>query len=98
MFFIILLVKNIVQGNRLVVHLLNDISSLGRSQNVKGESLRERIEVIPIHDIKITFRDPRWRRFTLVPGGTELKAETTPQGKVVAVPPLQIHAMVVAEE
>ncbi len=87
-----------IQGNRLVVHLLNDISSLGRSQNVKGESLRERVEVIPIHDIKVTFREPRWRRFTLVPGGTELKGETTPQGKVVTVPPLKIHAMVVAEE
>lgn len=86
-----------VQGNRIVVHLLNDISSLGRSQNVKGESLRERVEVIPIHDIKVTFRDPHWRRFTLIPGGTKLKAETTPHGTVVTVPPLQIHAMVVAE-
>ncbi len=87
-----------VQGNRLVVHLLNDISSLGRSQNVKGESLRERTEVIPMHDIKVTFREPRWKKFTLIPGGTELKAEDTPQGRVVTVPPLPIHAMVVAEE
>lgn len=88
----------IQQGDRLIVHLVNDISSLGRSQNVKGESLRERTEVIPVHDIKLTFRDSRWQRFTLVPGGTELKAEITPQGRTVTLPPLQIHALVVAEK
>jgi hypothetical protein len=87
-----------VQGRRVVVHLLNDISSLGRSQNVKGESLRERTEVIPIHDIAVTFRDPRLKRFTLVPGGAALPAEQTPEGTRVRLPPLPIHAMVVAEE
>lgn len=87
-----------VQGQRLVVQLLNDISSLGRSQNVKGESLRERTEVIPIHGITVTFHDPRLQRFTLIPGGTVLPAEQTPQGQVVHVPPVQVHAMVVAEE
>ena len=87
-----------VQGKRLVVHLLNDISSLGRSQNVKGESLRERTEVIPIHDIRLTFHDPRWHRFTLIPGNRPLQAEQTPQGNVVVLPPLAVHAMVVAEE
>ncbi len=87
-----------VQGKRVVVHLLNDISSLGRSQNVKGESLRERTEVLPIHDITVTFHDPRLQRFTLIPGGTVLQVEQTPHGQVVKVPPLQVHAMVVAEE
>ena len=87
-----------VQGQRLVVQLLNDISSLGRSQNVKGESLRERTEVIPIHGITVTFHDPRLQRFTLIPGGTVLQAAQTPQGQVVHVPPLEVHAMVVAEE
>lgn len=87
-----------VQGRRLVVQLLNDISSLGRSQNVKGESLRERTEVIPIHDIALTFHDLRWHRFTLIPGNMPLQAEQTAQGWVVVVPPLAVHAMVVAEE
>lgn len=40
----------------------------------------------------------RWRRFTLVPGGAELKAEPAAQGKVATVPPLQIRAMGVAEK
>lgn len=86
------------QDGRLVVHLLNDISSLGRSQNVAGLSLRERTESIPIHGIALTFRDPRWRKFTLVPGGTPLAAEESPAGRVVRIPPLDVHAMVVAEE
>ncbi|MFA7002834.1 MAG: beta-galactosidase trimerization domain-containing protein [Verrucomicrobiia bacterium] len=85
------------QGNRLVVHLLNDISSLGRSQNVAGESLYERREIIPIHDIKLTFRDPKLNRFLLVPGNKPLQPTATKDGLTVTVPKLDIHAMVVAE-
>ncbi|MBI5685158.1 MAG: beta-galactosidase trimerization domain-containing protein [Verrucomicrobia bacterium] len=85
------------QGSRLVVHLLNDVSSLGRSQNVVGESLYERREVIPIHDIKLTFRDPKLSRFLLVPGNKPLQPTATKDGLTVTVPKLDIHAMVVAE-
>ncbi|MBI5818603.1 MAG: beta-galactosidase trimerization domain-containing protein [Verrucomicrobia bacterium] len=85
------------QGNRLVVHLLNDVSSLGRSQNVAGESLYERREVIPIHDITLTFRDRSLRRFQFIPGNTELKAAQTKDGWLVTVPRLNMHGMVVAE-
>ena len=86
-----------VQGSRTVVHLLNDISSLGRSQNVPGEAVRERREVIPIHDIRVTFRDARLRQFRLEPGGVVLQPEATPQGRQVTVPRLDVHAMVIAE-
>lgn len=85
------------QGDRLVVHLLNDISSFGRSQNVVGESLYLRREVIPIHDVAVVFRDKGFRRFFLVPGKTPLNAETTSDGLEVKVPRLDIHGMVVAE-
>jgi hypothetical protein len=86
-----------VQGSQLVVHLLNDISSLGRSQNVPGESLYERREVIPIHDITLTFRDKNLRRFQLVPGNKLLEAADTKDGLRVTVPRLDVHCMVVAE-
>ena len=86
-----------VQGNRLVVHLLNDISSLGRSQNVPGESVYERREVIPMHDIRVVFRDRKYDRFTLVPGNQPLNAVPVAGGVEVTVPKLEIHAMVVAE-
>lgn len=85
------------QDRRLVVHLLNDISSLGRSQNVPGESLRERTEVIPIHGISLTFADRSLRKFTLLPGGQRLEAIASAKGVTVRLPPLEIHAMVVAE-
>ena len=87
-----------VQGDRLVVHLLNDISSFGRSQNVAGESLYLRREVISVHDIAVTFRDRGWRRFLLVPGQTSLQPVETPQGLKVIVPRLETHCMIVAEK
>jgi len=86
-----------VQGDRLVVHLLNDISSTGRSQNVVKESLYLRREIIPIHDVQVTFRDKSLKRFLLVPGKTELKPVATERGLTVTVPRLDIHCMVVAE-
>ena len=85
------------QGNRLVVHLLNDVSSFGRSANVRGESMYIRREVLPIHDIRVTFRGRMYRRFRLVPGGNGLDATPTADGLTVTVPRLDIHAMVVAE-
>ena len=85
------------QGDRLVVHLLNDMSSTGRSQNVAGESLYLRREVLPIHNIRVTFRDPSLQRFLLVPGNTQLAATKTADGTTVTVPALDIHCLVVAE-
>ena len=85
------------QGNRLVVHLLNDISSFGRSANVRGESMYIRREILPIHDVRVTFRNKMYRRFRLVPGDTELPATQTDEGLTVVVPRVDIHAMVVAE-
>lgn len=85
------------QGDRLVVHLLNDISSMGRSQNVVGQSLYERREVIPIHDVRVTFRGSAQREIFLMPGKKRLTATATKDGFQVTLPPLEIHTMVVAE-
>ena len=85
------------QGERQIVHLLNDISSFGRAQNVVAESLYVRREVLPVHDIEVTFRDPSLRRFTWVPGGAALSARPGEQGTVVSVPRLEIHGLIVAE-
>ena len=85
------------QDGRLVVHLLNDMSSLGRSQNVVAESGYERREIIPIHDITLTFRDKNLKKFRLVPGEAELKAEAVAEGLRVTVPRMEAHCLVVAE-
>lgn len=85
------------QGKRTVVHLLNDISSFGRSQNVAKTSLYERREVIPIHGITVTFAGPRPREVFLMPGKKSLSAVEVNNGWQVTLPPLEVHAMVVAE-
>ena len=87
-----------MQGDRLVVHLLNDISSTGRSQNVVDESLYLRREVIPIHDVEVTFRDTSFQHFFLIPGRTPLVPARTDKSATVRVPKLDIHCMVVAEK
>lgn len=85
-----------VQQDRLVVHLLNDISSTGRGQVIAGEAVYLRREVVPVHDIHVTFTDRSLDRFLLVPGERPLAATETPEGRRVTVPRLDIHAMVVA--
>jgi hypothetical protein len=86
------------QPGRVVVNLLNDISSFGRSQNVAGESLYMRHEVIPMHDITVTLRNTNLKRFTLVPGRSALQPTKGDEGLTVTVPRLDTHCMVVAEE
>lgn len=85
------------QGERLVVHLVNDLSSFGRSQNVVKQTLYERREVIPIHDISLTIRGERPRRVFLMPGKLPLSPIEVKDGWQVALPPLEVHAMVVVE-
>jgi len=86
------------QRDRLVVHLLNDISSFGRSANVREESMYIRREILPVHDVRVTFRGGQFRRFRVVPGETELRATETADGLTVTLPRLDIHAMIVAED
>ena len=50
-----------------------------------GESLYLRREVIPIHDITVTFRDKAFRRFTLVPGRVPLNPTPSAEGSSVRV-------------
>ena len=47
-----------MQGDQVVVHLLNDVSSTGRVQNVAGESLYLRREVLLLHDATPAYQLP----------------------------------------
>jgi len=85
------------QGDRLIVHLVNDLSSFGRSQNVVKQTLYERREVIPIHDIALTICGERPRRVFLMPGKLPLAPIEVKDVWQVALPPLEVHAMVVVE-
>jgi len=84
-------------GERLVVHLFSDLNTTAhRALPVDDVPLRE--EVVPIHDIVVTFRtDTRIKRIHLEPAGKELEIHKTLRGIQVVVPRLDVHAMVVAE-
>jgi hypothetical protein len=85
------------QDRRLVVHLLNDLSSLGRGQVVLEQSIATRREVLPVRGIEVFFPGRTYQKFTLEPGGTALVARKAPGGLAVTVPEVGLHAMVVAE-
>jgi hypothetical protein len=78
------------------VHLLNELnSSANRALPVNNPSMR--MEVIPIHDIKITAKGIRPSKAILVPGNQPLKITATAKGAEVTVPKIGTHAMVVFE-
>ena len=85
------------QGSRTVVHLLNDFSSFGRASVVKGQSIALRQEVLPVRNVKVTFRDPNLKRFTLQPSGAHLTPMRGQEGTMVIVPEIGWHEMVVGE-
>ena len=86
-----------VGSERLIVHLFSDLNTTAfHARPDEDVPLRE--EVVPIHDIRITFATGYpLGRVHLEPDGRDLKVETTPRGPSVVVPRLDVHAMVVAE-
>jgi hypothetical protein len=83
-------------GTRRVIHLLNDISSLGRV-SLPSEAFPIRDEVIPIGGIHVRISGPV-TRVHLEPEGRNLKVRKLSDGGLdVALPPLELHSMVVVE-
>jgi len=91
------LMRQVKDGERLVVHLFND-SNTTAHHALPQDDVPLREEVLPIHDIAITFA-PRYRfsKIHLEPGGKELEMKRTPTGTRVVVPRLDVHSMVVGE-
>jgi hypothetical protein len=78
----------------VLVHLLNDWPGMGRRPNdAQFAPIRE--EVVPIHDIEITFRRPV-KRARLEPEGIELPVKASRGEWRVTVPRLDMHSIVVA--
>jgi hypothetical protein len=84
-------------AERLIVHLFSDLNT-SASHAMPKDDVPLREEVVPIHDIKITFR-PEYRigRIHLEPEGKDLEVRKTAEGYSVTVPRLEVHSMVVAE-
>jgi Trehalose utilisation len=84
------------QGKRRIVHLLNELnSSANRALPINNPSMR--MEVIPVHDVKVTARGIKPGKAFLVPGNQALKVTLTAKGAEVTVPKIRTHAMVVFE-
>ncbi len=84
-------------GQRLVLQLFSDLNTTAFHALAKDDvPLRE--EVVPIHDIRVTFnKDYRLRRIHWEPEGKELAMERTATGTSVVVPRLEVHSLVVGE-
>jgi hypothetical protein len=89
-------VRQSKEGERLIVHLFNDVNTTG-GHGLPAEEVPLREEVLPIHDIRVVFRGYPIRSICLEPDHLELEMRRGESQVEVNVPKLSIHAMVVAE-
>ena len=91
------IMRQVKDGERLVVHLFNDVNTTG-GHAMPADDVPLREETLPVHDIEIAFRsDYKIRKVTWQPDGKELPMTKTEKGVTVTVPKLAVHGMVVAE-
>ncbi len=85
------------KAERVIVHLFNDLNTTAHHALATDDvPLRE--EVVPIHDIQVTFRpEYRFKRVRLEPEGKTLPVKRSAAGTTVIVPRLDVHSMVVGE-
>jgi hypothetical protein len=84
-------------AERLIVQLFSDLTTMAFHALAK-DAVPLREEVVPIHDIRITFdKNYGFRRIHLEPEGKELEMRKTAGGTSVIVPRLAVHSMVVGE-
>lgn len=83
------------QEGRVIVQLFNNVNTTG-GHGLPSAEVPLREEVLPIHDIRVTFAaNPG--RVHQEPGGHALKVTRGADGWAVVVPRLDLHTVVVAE-
>ena len=89
--------KETPTGHQTIVQLLNDVNTtLGKSTGAdQGFSFRE--EVLPVRDVKVTFKGPKPQRVMLIPGQTALDVVESEGGWTATVQQIDLHVAVVAE-
>lgn len=91
------LMRQTRDGQRLLVHLFSDLNTTAHHA-LPADDVPLREEAVPIHDIEVAFdRRYRFTRVHLEPGNQELPMQRTAAGTRVAIPRLDVHAMVVGE-
>jgi hypothetical protein len=84
-------------GDRLIVHLYSDLNTTA-AHAFPNDDVPLREEVVPIHDIQVTFGPQyNFRQVRQEPAGANLDTHQTPNGTTVIVPRLNVHTMVVGE-
>lgn len=83
-------------GERLVIHLYNDVNTTaGHGHPAEEVPLRE--EVIPIHDIRVTLRGYNIKSIRQEPEGVALGSKAAGDAIAFTVPKLRVHTMAVVE-
>jgi hypothetical protein len=83
-------------GRRTIVHLFNGMNTTA-NHGLPAMDVPLREEVVPIHGIRVQFREGTFRQFHLEPGNRTVSVTREGATTTVLVPPLEIHAMLVAE-
>ena len=81
---------------RLIVQLFNGVNTAA-DHGVAASEVPLREEVVPIAGIEVRFRKDGPKTFRCEPGGARLEARRDGGDVVVAMPPLEIHAMLIGE-
>ena len=84
------------KGRRTIVHLFNGLNTTA-NHGLPSSDVPLREETPPIHGIRVHFRTGNFARFHLEPAGTELAAQRQAEITTVELPPLEIHAILIAE-
>ena len=84
------------KGQRTIIHLFNNVNTAG-GHGLPEADVPLREETVPIHAIKTHFRGPVPKSVHVEPGGIAPSMHQDAQGIIVEMPPLDIHAMLVAE-
>ena len=83
-------------GERLVVHLFNGLNTTS-DHGLPEVDVPLREEAVPVGGIKVRFHQLVPKRVHLEPEGIDLAPATQGEWTEVAVPPVAVHSMVVAE-
>ena len=85
-------------SRQLVIHFLNNVQTTA-GHGFPGTDVPLREESIPIHGIRVTFREGANvpKRFHVEPGGVEPLVVREGERTTVELPPLNIHSMLIGE-
>jgi hypothetical protein len=81
---------------RMIVHLFNGVNTAA-NHGLPASEVPLREEVVPIHGIEVRIHKDAPKRFRCEPGGTVIEARQDGGDVVVAMPPLEIHTMLIGE-